>query len=217
VDVTHFPAVPRSTQSVAVTARVVDESAGPLTVTLHYRNHTNPGPGNFTPTPMFDDGAHQDGVAGDGLYAAVLPPAANGTVVEFYVQATDAAALSRTWPAPALDVLSVPPVLGQFANALYQVDDENITTAMPAIRLVMTGTERNMFPPGSRTSDAEMNVTMISTDGDGTKVRYLSGVRVRGAGSRSRTPPNNRVNIPNDNRWNGLSAINLNGQFVHAQ
>src|SRR6185436_3808263 len=66
-------------------------------------------------------------------------------------------------------------------------------------------------------SDAEMNVTFISSDGEGTKVRYLCSVRVRGAGSRTRTPPNNRLNIPNDNPWNGLAAVNLNGQFVHAQ
>jgi hypothetical protein len=126
----------------------------------------------------------------------------------------DSAGRSRTWPAPAWDTNNV---TGQFANALYQVDNESIANTMPAIRLVLSGTERAIFPPNNRNSDAAMNATMISADGDGTKVRYGASVRVRGAGSRTRNPPNNRVNIPNDNRWNGAKSVNLNGQFVHAQ
>ncbi len=215
LDVTHFPPVPRSIDPVAITARVQDEQSNAVqSVTLFYRSHTTSSPGAFLTAQMFDDGQHRDGVAGDGLYGAVLPSTPNGTVVEFYVQATDQFGLSRTWPAPAWD--GDTPV-GQLANALYQVDNEVISNPMPSIRLVLSGTEDAIFPPGNRNTDAEMNATMITMDGDGTKVRYNTGVRVRGAGTRSRTPPNNRVDIPNDNRWNGLSAINLNSQFVHAQ
>jgi len=223
LEVTHSPAVPRSTDPVAITARVRDELANGVTnVTLFYRDHTGT-PGSFGSTNLLDDGAHGDGVAQDGLYGAVLPAAAPGTVIEFYVQAADMTGLTRTWPAPAWETNFVAVAVagtlvpGQWANALYQVDDEVITNLMPAMRIVMTGTERAIFPPANQNSDAEMNVTLVSEDGDGTKIRYLGGVRVRGAGSRSRTPRNNRLNIPNDNRWNGLSAVNLNGQFVHAQ
>ncbi|MBN2508107.1 MAG: lamin tail domain-containing protein [Verrucomicrobia bacterium] len=215
LDVTHAPPIPRSTDSLAITARVRDEQADGLqSLTLLYRDHTRTSPGAFSSTNMLDDGAHGDGVAADGLYGAVLPPAANGTVVEFYVRAADTSGLERTWPAPTWDTNGV---FGPLANALCQVDDEAIGNAMPALRLVMTGTERAAFPPGDRSSDAESNVTLVSSDGDGTKIRYLGGVRVRGAGSRSRTPPNNRLHLPNDNRWNGLAAVNLNSQFVHAQ
>jgi hypothetical protein len=215
IEVTHFPAVPRSTDNVTITAIALDElPAGVTNVTLFYRNHSAAGPGGFSSTNMLDDGAHGDGLPGDRLFGAVLPAAANGTVIEFYVQAADTAGLSRTWPAPAWDTSGS---FAQLANALYQVDDEVITNLMPAIRIVLSGTERAIFPPSSRNSDALMNHTFISTDGDGTKIRYLCGARVRGAGSRTRTPPNNRINIPNDNRWNGLAAVNLNGQFVHAQ
>ncbi len=214
-DVTHFPPVPRSTDPVAITARVRDElSNGIASVTLFYRNHTAANPGAFLSTNMFDDGAHSDGLGQDGLYGAALPAAANRAVFEFYVQATDNTGLSRTWPAPAWETNST---FVQLANALYQVDDEVITNLMPAIRVVISGTEDAIFPPTDRDTDAEMNATFISTDGDGTKVRYRASVRIRGAGSRTQTTPNNRVNIPSDDRWNGLSAINLNSQYIHAQ
>ena len=215
LDVTHFPPVPRSTDPVAITARVRDElSNGVASVTLFYRNHTTTAPGAFSSTNMFDDGAHGDGLNGDGLFGAVLSAFANGTVIEFYVQASDTDGNTRTWPAPTWNTDNT---FGQLANALYQVDDEVIPNPMPIVRIVLSGSERAVFPPGNRQSDAEANNTFISTDGDGTKIRYLAGVRVRGAGSRTRNPPNNRLNIPNDNRWNGLQAVNLNGQFVHAQ
>jgi len=215
LDVTHFPPVPRSTETVSISARVRDElGAGVSNVTLFYRDHTFSLPGPFVGTNMFDDGAHADGLNGDGLFGAVLPAFANGTVIEFYVQASDTSGLSRTWPAPTWDTNGV---FAQLANALYQVDDEVISNLMPTVRIVMTGTERSTFPPGQRQSDAEANNTFINTDGTGTQIRYLAGARVRGAGSRTRTPPNNRINIPNDNRWKGLQAVNLNGQFVHAQ
>jgi hypothetical protein len=212
---THFPAVPRSTEPVTITARILDEAvSGVASVTLFYRNHTTTAPGPFVSTNLFDDGVHGDGLNRDGLYGAVLPALPNGSVIEFYIQASDTTGLSRTWPAPTWETNNT---FAQLANALYQVDDEAITDSMPAFRVVMTGSEDAVFPWNNRQTDAEVNVTFISQDGDGTKVRYLSGVRIRGAGSRGQTPPNNRLNIANDNRWNGLQAINLNGLYIHAQ
>ncbi|HMJ66387.1 MAG TPA: Ig-like domain-containing protein, partial [Candidatus Binatia bacterium] len=213
--VTHVPTVPRSTEPVAINARVSDElPIGVANVRLFYRDHTSQSPGAFVSTNMFDDGTHSDGVASDGLYGVVLPAAANGTVIEFYVQATDTSGLVRTWPAAAWDTNNT---FGQLANAYYQVDDEVITNLMPTIRVIMSGTERGIYQAINRNSDAEMNVTMIATDGDNTEIHHLGGVRIRGAGTRSRNVPNNRLNLPNDNPWNGLSALNLNSQFVHAQ
>jgi hypothetical protein len=211
----HFPPVPRSTDLVTITARVRDElTSGVASVRLFYRDHTSTTPGPFASTNLLDDGAHGDGLNRDGLYGAVLPAMPNGTVIEFYVQATDTSGLSRTWPAPTWDTDNT---FAQLANALYQVDDEVISDFMPALRVVLTGSEYAAFPWANRNSDAEVNATFLSIDGDGTKIRYLSGVRIRGAGSRNQTIPNNRVNIPNDNRWNGLQAINLNSLYVHSQ
>lgn len=43
--------------------------------------------GNFSTVDMFDDGLHDDGPAGDGIYGANIPGLAAGTWVRFYVEA----------------------------------------------------------------------------------------------------------------------------------
>lgn len=218
LEVTHYPPIPRSTDPVTISARLLDELTNGLAATLRYRNHSTTSPAAFSSTNMFDDGLHSDGLAGDGVFAAVLPAMANGTVIEFFVQATDAGSNTRTWPAPALGTNSAgDPTLGQFANAMYQVDDTSDTGTQPVFRLVLSETERLIFQNINRNSDAQMNTTFVSVDGTGTKVRYLCGTRIRGAGSRSMTPPPNRVNIPQDNPWAGVTELNINPQFVHAQ
>ena len=68
------------------------------------------------------------GVAGDRVFGAVLPPQANGAVVEFYVEAVDADNLTNTWPAAAQ---LADGSYAQAANALYQVDD-NLDPVSPA-------------------------------------------------------------------------------------
>ncbi len=213
-EVTHFPPVPKSSQTVTITARVVDESLAGLQVWLNYRDANSVSPPAFAATNLFDDGLHGDGLAGDGVYGIVLPARPALTVVEYYVSATDGSGKTRTWPAAARQTNGS---LAQTANALYQVDNENYTGSMPFYRLVMTESERVELQNINRSSDAEMNAALITIDGAGAKIRQNAGIRIRGAGSRSRTPPNFRVNVPNDRLWNGLSEMNLNTQYTHAQ
>ncbi len=81
---------------------------------------------------MFDDGLHGDGDAQDGVFGAILPAQADGTVVEFYVQATDPGGRARTSPGPTDD-------LGQQeANLLYQVDDTPRSDDVTLFRTIMT-------------------------------------------------------------------------------
>jgi len=218
LDVAHFPAVPTSTDPVTITTRIRDEQTNGLTVTLFQRNHSTLAPPAFSAVTMFDDGAHNDGLLNDGVFGVILPAQPNGTVIEYYVQAVDpfqgGTSRTNTWPAPARQVNGT---FAQTANALYQVDNEVYTGSQPVYRTIMTETERVEFQNINRQSDAEMNCTFISIDGEGTKVRHNCGVRIRGAGSRGANPPNNRVNIPTDRRWNGLSEINLNSQYTHVQ
>jgi len=70
---------------------------------------------------------------------------------------------------------------------------------------------------GEQNTDAQMNGTFISVDGAGTSVRYTTGIRNRGHGSRNRKPNSYRVNFPSDRRWKGVTALNINGQYTHAQ
>ncbi|MEY2409869.1 MAG: hypothetical protein QOF48_2539 [Verrucomicrobiota bacterium] len=211
LDTLHFPAVPKSTDAITITARLVDEQTNGLLATLYFRNASTTTPPGFTSTPMLDDGAHGDGLAGDGVFGAVLSARPNGTILEFYVQASDGIS-TRTWPAPAVDG-----VILQSANALLQVDDSVYAGSQPIVRLVLTETERAALDANSANSDAQMNATLITVDGTETKIRYNCGIRVRGAGSRGRPTKNYRVDVPSDRPWNGLTALNLNSQYIHAQ
>lgn len=218
-EVQHSPAIPTSTDTVTISARIVDEFAGGLTVTVHWRLD---GAANFTAASMMDDGAHGDGLAGDGIYGAFMPPQANGEVVEFYLQATDKENNTRTYP-----VYSVTTPSTRTANLLYQVDDGIYTGAQPVYRVIMREDERaelyqmgRKFPDGD--SDAQMNATWITSDnvmtgGTTLQLRYSCGVRNRGHGTRLSNPNNYHVNIPGDRSWKGLTGINLNSQYSYSQ
>ena len=219
LEVQHLPAIPRSIDDVLVMARLVDELAGGVTASVKWRVDGAPG---FSSATMYDDGLHDDGGAGDGVYAAVIPAQAADTVVEFYVEASDQGANTRTWPAAALDTDGIT-VLGQVANALYQVDDSTYEGAQPLYKIIMLEAERAELEEigddsasESRTS-AKMNTTFISIDAAGIDVRYTVGTRNRGEGSRYRQPNSYRVNFNGDHRWKGVKGLNINGQYTHVQ
>jgi len=50
--------------------------------------------------PMYDDGAHSDGAAGDGVYAAAVPAsvASPGQMIRYYIRAIDNAGATSRWP-----------------------------------------------------------------------------------------------------------------------
>jgi len=221
----HFPIVPRSIDPLLFTARIADESPGGLAVTLNWRaDAATPPP--FSTLAMNDSGVNGDAAAGDGLYTAQVAPQANNTVIEFYLTATDAQGLTRTWPAPAIDADDVAQPrapLGQVANALFQVDDAgyNPTNNQPLYKLILTEAERAELAgipcSGAQNSDAQMNATFLTFDAGGASLHYLVGVRNRGHGSRCANPPNYRVNFRSDDQWKNVSSLNLNTVQVHIQ
>lgn len=74
---------PEPGEEVLVTANV-SGTVGIDKVNLYY----GPGfVGVFEKTPMYDDGLHGDGSAGDGLFGANIPGFAAGTYVRYYVEA----------------------------------------------------------------------------------------------------------------------------------
>jgi hypothetical protein len=219
LDVQHTPWTPRSSDTVRVTARLVTLPGGDQPqVTLYYRLD-GPTPGAFAAVLMQDDGAHGDGWTGDQVYGAVLPPQPHGSIVEFYLRATDAAGRVRTWPAPAR---LADGELGQQANLLYQVEDPDVSVHAPVYRLILTTAERAALAEiGSRTPDrqsnAQFNATWISDDGNPPELRYLVAVRHRGHGSRGLQPNNFRVNFRSDDLWRSTDELNLNGQYSYLQ
>ena len=238
VDVAHRPIIPGPNDSVTVTARVIDETSPAPTyvgVRLHYcvdrsvysgdeSIYPHYEPNDFNDVPMYDDGAHGDGTAGDGVYGAVIPPYGHGRIVEFFVEARDAAANVRTWPAPSL----IDDTPEQVTNALYQVD-ANYDPAVwfaedpPTHYIIMTEMERARLEDivrnhsNSQGPDSQMNATFISVDGSGVTIRYAVSVRNRGHGSRTRWPNNYRVNFNSDRDWKGVRAINLNSRNTYVQ
>lgn len=91
-----WPNRPRPGEPIAVTVRTTG-GATPSEVLLRARTF-----GRFLDQPMFDDGAHGDGGAGDGIFGALLPPNVEGAVIEYYVEATAAA------PSEAISFLPTP-------------------------------------------------------------------------------------------------------------
>ena len=214
IEVQHTPAVPSSTRSVTITARLVNASATTPTASLRHRVD---GAAVFTESPMFDDGQHGDGAANDGVFGAILAPQPDQTVVEYYVQARGDGGMTRTWPGPSDDQGT------QAANALYQVDDTAYTGGQPVYRLIILKAEWNAWlnlmdqVSGGQYSDPMMNATLVTIDGAGTEVRHGTGVRNRGAGTRAAHPHNMHVAIPNDHPWRNQTAIALNSRTVHSQ
>ena len=223
VDVGHTPLIPQSTNTVVISARVIDES--PVSAVRLFWRVNNGAPPAFTSATMFDDGTHSDGAAGDGLWAASIPPQANLAIVEFYVEAVDDSNQTNTWPRPAVntDGVTVMDRAAFSVNALYQVDNTAYTGVAPLHKIILTPAENtelgNIFAADNSTIsiDAAMNATFIGVDAQGTEVRYLCTVRNRGNGSRQNNPHNYRIGFVSDAPFRNKGAINMNARNPWAQ
>lgn len=212
-DVKHTPAIPSSTDQVVITADLKDIAGETLSAILSYGTNSNDS-ANRTVLLMKDDALNGDGDAGDGIFGATLPAFLDGTVVDFYVTASDGSS-SRTWPGPTDESG------GQGANALYQVEEVMVTSDqdLPLYRLILSPDENDefAFDNYNRNSNAQMNVTFIAQIGDDTDIRYQAGIRRRGAGSRSRNPRTMRLVLPGDQPWQDTRKMNLNSQYNYLQ
>ncbi|MBT3179859.1 MAG: T9SS type A sorting domain-containing protein [Candidatus Marinimicrobia bacterium] len=80
--------IPIAGEDVYITAEVTEGTLVELMWTISAVNT------HFSFTEMFDDGAHEDGEAGDGNYGALIPNQEWGAVVKYYVRAQNDEALS---------------------------------------------------------------------------------------------------------------------------
>jgi len=94
-EVGHSPAIPSDSDDLVVTARVQPAFAPVADVSMTYRVMF----GGETTVVMYDDGLHDDGDPGDGVYGAVIPAGVSspGQMVRYYLTASDGSASSR-WP-----------------------------------------------------------------------------------------------------------------------
>ena len=109
---THLPVQVTASDPVLVLSRVTDES-GLATVSLLY----DTGAGYAT-VSMFDDGAHDDSLAGDDVYGATLPAMAVGTEVNYFIMAVDDS-LAITYDPPDTSVATYGYEVVSLALPLY--------------------------------------------------------------------------------------------------
>ncbi len=86
-DVSHTPLVPGGDDDLVVRVRVTASLRPIQSVTLKYRVMY----AAEVAVPMYDDGSHDEGAAGDGVFGARIPASASipGHMVRYYVVATD--------------------------------------------------------------------------------------------------------------------------------
>lgn len=196
VDVAHDPPVPRSSDRVAVTCRIMDSDAV-SSVMLQYRID---GGGSFS-IALRDDGAAPDAVPGDGRWAAQIGPFASGAVVAFHIIAVDATARATDAPGAGRDFL-------------FACDD----APPPAngsrhCRVICTQATWNLLNADIWSNELR-DATMI---GEEDEIRYNVGIRFRGSSSRLLNPKSYRVNVPNADRYQGFKRINLNCLNMQSQ
>lgn len=229
----HAPAIPRPGDGITVKANVFTTrppgSPAPV-VTLCWRVD---GAGDFERLPMTEEFSSRESGGGDFwtelVMTATIPPRADKTVIEYYVEAREEGK-TVTGPAPAR--LTGPEATihqyGQVANALAQVDSSHdpaaaaAPDARPQYRLVMTAAEREELQTihtRSRDSQSEatMNATFISADAGGVEVRQIVDVRNRGFSSRAEPPNNFYVGFRSDEPWRGREAFQLNFKYSYSQ
>ena len=145
------PATVTASSAVWVTSTVTD--SGTLnTVNLVY----NAGSGAVT-VPMYDDGKHEDGSAGDGMYGAEIPALPAGTTVQYYISATDSAGLTTTDPAASLTSI------GYLYSYTVVASSANVpvVNAIPAGTYTM-GDEFNTVDPNHPSDETPLHAVTLN-------------------------------------------------------
>ena len=197
-EVIHQPAVPSAGQEVTILAQVSDAD-GVDTVRALYDPSGNNASGE---TELFDDGAHSDGEAGDGLFGGNVPGFSNNTKVTFYVEAVDTAGNRRREPrdAPSRDLVY------QHASPL--------TANSFTYRLIHDDANWSRLGTRQLHSNELLDATFIFNE---EKVYYNVGTRWRGSPwNRPGNPRMYRVAFPKNQPLRNRTKINLsrygNGQ-----
>ncbi|MCB9913577.1 MAG: CotH kinase family protein [Planctomycetes bacterium] len=150
-NVAHSPANPAVTDSVWITATVQPNVSAVAAVELYYR----PAPGSFLHTPMFDDGLHNDGAAGDQVWGVQLPVSASaGQEVAYYVGAEAANAYGSLAFAPAGTELQAQEVVYAFGSSGLRITE-----------YLYSGTDGEFFEL-TNTTAAAIDLTGWSYDDD---------------------------------------------------
>ena len=151
---THSPSVPAAGESVVVSVTMSDPD-GIANAAVHYRVAAGP----LIDVPMTADG--------EGQYHAVLPGQSSGSVVQFYVAATDQLGAVSTYPADGVE-----------SRALYQVDDGLARSGPHNFRIVMLPSDASfMRSDVNLMSNQRLGATVIDNEDE---IYYDVGIRLKG-------------------------------------
>jgi hypothetical protein len=156
----HTPAVPAANAAATVTVRVADPN-GITSVQLF----TSVSGAAFTSANMTE---------ANGVYSGTIAGKAAGTIVQFYVRATD-----------SLGVVSDFPPGGAASRALIQWADGRALTTLPSgakphnLRVIITGADaNNMYKLENLMSNADVPCTVVW---DESIVYYRAGAQLKGS------------------------------------
>jgi len=138
----HLPNEPLASESLRVTVRVFPTLNTISNVTLHYRVMYN----SEASLPMYDDGAHADGLAGDGVYGATIPAniATMGQMIRYYISAQDVKTNLSRWP-----LFADPAGSAEYLGAMVKT---NVSSKLPVFHLFAASTSAVDTQTGTRGS-----------------------------------------------------------------
>jgi hypothetical protein len=164
-DVTHHPVLPAGGEPISVSARAHDPD-GLAAVTLWYRLDPQT---NWVAVAMRDEATEGDEVAGDGIYSGLIPGAAAGTMIAFWVAAEDGAQ---------------PPATARFPTdapgrqCLVRVGESPSTNQFGTLRLWMTQQTLSTWRSRQTASSDPLDVTVVHND---SRVIYNVGATFAGS------------------------------------
>jgi hypothetical protein len=198
-DVVHQPAVPPANQAVVVTARVQDPD-GVSSRNLNYRIDPS---STYVSVAMKDDGTAGDEIAGDGLFSATIPAQNGGTIVAFYLSATDTRGATTRFPAPMVPN-DIPP------DCVVMFGDGTAGGCFPVYHLWITRANADLWSSLSDLSNETFDCTIVN----GTRVIYNARARFAGSPYHQNfdTPYGSLCHykwvFPNDDKFLGATSFN---------
>jgi hypothetical protein len=159
--------------------------------------------GAFTRTAMLDDGVSGDGAAGDGIYAATIPPQAAGACVEYYLVTTAKSGNAKTFH----------PAKGEWAP--YELVVSFGGVGVRVTEYMYTG-EGDEYVELTNTSDAPIDLAGWSLDDkSGVAGTFdLSGIGLLTPGASAVVTDGDAIDFKND--W-GLGATSVLGDNAVAK
>jgi len=147
-NVAHWPPLPPAGQPFAITAQAADPD-GLTSLIVRYRLDPS---STVISLPMNDGGTNGDLVAGDGVFTALIPAQTNGTMVAFYVEASDAAPASASSRFPA----DAPA-----RECLARVGETLVGGGFGSYRIWMTQSNLNFWISREKSSNEDLDATFV--------------------------------------------------------